>query len=324
MERKVVMKKIGIVGKGLIGRRLRERLEEAGYKIAFFLGRQAAEDFPGLLVRRDPGVVFVAISTLDHGEAARDYILACVQAEIPVITAEKGALAYHAMALKEHLSRIGFSAAVGGGTLMLQYARSRNLVGFACPVEIQGVFNGTSNFILDEMSRGRGLGEACAEASRLGYAEPGASSPLELINGELGDVVRKCCVFFNTTLAGPLDSLTPERLGSFVFGPEGLEKLARQGGNHRLIVSFSRSRKKPREKVVGTGVSATLGGWQISAGFRQISPADAIWLPGGVGNALHIVEGELGSGGKYTLSGPGAGAEPTTSAMLNDFENLTG
>ena len=37
---------------------------------------------------------------------------------------------------------------------------------------------------------------------------------------------------------------------------------------------------------------------------------------------VETLKGELGSSGIYTLSGPGAGIEPTTSTMLADFRRL--
>ncbi len=316
--------KVAIIGGGAIAKHLSARLESKGVSVCFSLRRNHTEpSFETLLAQEKPQAVFLAISTLDKGESARDYILACVKAGIPVITCEKGALAYHAEVLRPHLATIGFSATVGGGTRMLKYVAERHLADKQ--VEIHAIVNGTLNFIFDEVRRGgRSLGEACKEAYKLGYAEPGASDPLSLINGELKDVRMKTCVFFNTVLATQ-KLVTPDQFGLLEQTTDDLEQLSEEGGDHRLVVSFSNHKSTKEYPRFGKQFGLHfIDGWHITGAFRQITQASQLssWLPGGVGNAVHIIEGELGSGGKYTLSGPGAGHEPTTSAMLADFAEL--
>lgn len=315
------MKNVAIVGAGAIAKRLRERLEAERHHVCFSVRRDHnGPSFEELLDEHKPDAVFIAISTLDKGEAARDYILKTLSQCFKVITCEKGALAYFGEMLWGHLSQIGFSAAVGGGTRMLQYIKARRPNGQQ--TEIHAVLNGTLNFVFDEMRRGRALGEACGEASRLGYAEPGADGPLSLINGELVDVTRKTCVFFNTTLAYQ-EFLTPDALGQFCLNGQQIERLSKAGGDCRLVVSFSNSESTDTYEFVGESFGVKVGNWNVSGGFRKVANLSEFnWLPGGVGNAVHIIEGELGAGGKYTLSGPGAGVEPTTSAMLSDFHHL--
>ena len=125
---------------GGIAKHLQSRLVGQGHH-AWLTVRKSKEEFKALLRSEQIQAVFIAISTLDKGEAARDYILTCVEAGIPVITCEKGALAYHAKVLKPHLDYIGFSATVGGGTRMLKYVQDRQLTGKQ--VEIHAVVNGT-------------------------------------------------------------------------------------------------------------------------------------------------------------------------------------
>jgi homoserine dehydrogenase len=45
---------------------------------------------------------------------------------------------------------------------------------------------------------------------------------------------------------------------------------------------------------------------------------------GGANNALLMYEGKDGENGIYSVSGPGAGAEPTTASMILDLEKLLG
>ncbi len=280
---------------------------------------------------RRPGVVHLAISTLDKGECARDFILDCWDNNIPVVTCEKG-ISHHfkqlhgirAGILEEDVSPVPilkYNASVSGGVQVLEYLKSRHLN--MRVANIEGVLNGTCNFIFDYVASGKGtLAEACAMASVLGYADPGSSAPLPLINGELVDVVMKTCIFFNTVLSKG-SFLTPDLLGSFQLDANQLEELSGKARSYRLVVSFSNQGKRKLSFFNGH-FEAEADGWYIQGGFRDTREDDDLltWLPGGVKNAVHVVEGELGKGGAYTLLGPGAGAEETTTAMINDMLSL--
>ncbi len=335
--------KIAIIGAGSIAEHLQKRLKEMGHTVCWQLRRETYE-IEKIVYNREqmtlrqlfeeaefcvPQVVCIAISTLDKGESARDYIMDCARAGVSqIVTCEKGSLAFHAKELAPYFANedfelnstsLKFNATVTGGVQSLSYLRSRRLQKRIA--NVQAVLNGTLNFVFDMVERGgRSLGEACGEASRLGYAEPGATDALTLINGEMRDVVMKTCVLFNTTLARR-NFLTPEMLGDFQLTTTQLEELSEEAMNYRLVVSFS-NQPVFREHVFLEGNFATrIDGWHIQGGFRNTrGDAELLsWLPGGVGNAVHIVEGNFGLGGKYTLTGPGAGHEATTTAMLNDF-----
>ena len=91
-------------------------------------------------------LAFLTIPTFDTGETARDYILSFTGQSIPIVTSEKGALAYHFAELEEVIANglLGYSAAVGGGSRMIPYLRDRgsnNLYG------LHGVLNGTVNYL---------------------------------------------------------------------------------------------------------------------------------------------------------------------------------
>lgn len=185
-------RKVAIVGPGGVGSHLRARLEASGVNVCFTIRRNhTGPAFKDLLLREKPDAVCITISTMDRGESARDFILTSVENGVKAVTSEKGSWAYYPKVLKSHIKEIGFSAAAGGGTRMLRYVKERLIDGQQ--VEIHAVINGTLNFVFDEMRRGRTLGEACEEARKLGYAEPGATDALSLVNGELTDVRLKTC-----------------------------------------------------------------------------------------------------------------------------------
>ena len=88
-----------------------------------------------------------------------------------VVTANKGAVAGHWDALHAAARASGvplrFSAAVGGGAPVLEaLGRHRGAV-----VAIEGVMNGTANFILSKLGEGWSFQDALAEAQAKGFAE---------------------------------------------------------------------------------------------------------------------------------------------------------
>ena len=326
--------KAAIIGSGSIASELKRRLENQGDRVVSFVSRKGDrtdgslkkwddgplhENICKAVFAADPDIVFLTISTTDCGKAAKDYIKSFVT-DFPVVTCEKGALAYYADELLPFFGKIGYSASVGGGTHIINYVQARRLS--KRKVEIHAVLNGTLNFIFDEVARGGGgLAEVCREAVRLGFAEPGTEDPISLINGELKDVHMKTCVFFNS-LFGENGTISPHMFDGIRIAEEDVHALF--GEEYRFCVSFCRLSNPPeKERFFGhRSFGIKKGDWHIKGGFVSVGPLEEQWLPSGVGNAVHIIEGEFGSGGIYTLSGPGAGAEPTVTAMLNDAQLL--
>lgn len=98
-----------------------------------------------------------------------------------VVTANKAAVALHYDALQaaaaEGGASLAFSAAVGGGTPILEtIARLR--AGGAVE-SIEGVMNGTANFLLGKLAEGRAFDAAVAQAQALGFAEADPSTDVD-------------------------------------------------------------------------------------------------------------------------------------------------
>lgn len=98
-----------------------------------------------------------------------------------VVTANKAAVALHHEALQaaaaEGGASLAFSAAVGGGTPILEtIARLREGGAVA---SIEGVMNGTANFLLGKLAEGRALDDAVARAQALGFAEADPSTDVD-------------------------------------------------------------------------------------------------------------------------------------------------
>jgi len=303
---------VGIIGGGNVGSELYKRVISKGWKVkwvmktgGFFedlsdnkIGEK--EEYPSRV--KEVCLVFLAIPTLDDGKTAFNYIKTSLDAGIPVVSCEKGALSNYYSELEEAVEngKIGYSATVGGGSRLLRYLKER--VGSQVE-EIHAVVNGTLNYIFEGLSRGRSLGEVVEETKKLGYAEPKAENPLEIINQEaIRDVPMKTSILFNSC------NLVSERIVARDIQVQKIEKaelkkLEREASGRRYIVSITKN-SNDDEDVIG-GFKHRVGDWHISAGFKRTesNPLFRRLIPHGVNNAVLISEGEFGENGSYVLTG---------------------
>lgn len=96
-----------------------------------------------------------------------------------VVTANKAAVARHWESLHACASRHGgalrFSGAVGGGAPVLEALR--RLEGFV--VSVEGVMNGTCNYLLSRLAEGWSFDRALVKAQELGFAEADPSADVD-------------------------------------------------------------------------------------------------------------------------------------------------
>lgn len=324
--------KIALIGAGNICRELYGKIRSEGWNV------ECVVDVDGLwreLPKREKlgevqdyvkhleglDLVFLAIPTFDDGETAFRYMRTCLDKNIPVVTCEKGALSNHFSEFEGDLNRgrIGYSATVGGGSRLLRYLQERKGTQVR---ELHAVVNGTLNYIFDGLSKGRSLGEVIEETKKLGYAEPGATNPIEVINKEaIGDVPMKATILFNLFNPGE-ERISARDIKTSQIKDSELRTLEREAQERRYIVSISRT-ENGEENVIW-GFRHQVGNWYISAGFKHLrdNPLFRKLIPSGVDNALLISEGEFGRDGTYVLSGPGAGPGPTTNSMIIDAKNI--
>lgn len=159
-------------------------------------------DFPGLsysekfikdfnIILNDPSVKVVA-ELMGGKNPAYEFTKACLEAGKSVVTSNKELVATKgaellAIAEKNNVNYL-FEASVGGGIPVLrpiaQCLAANDLY------EVQGILNGTTNFIMTRMfTFGSSFEEALAEAMRLGYAE---KDPTDDVEGT--DACRKICI----------------------------------------------------------------------------------------------------------------------------------
>jgi homoserine dehydrogenase len=306
---------IGILGGGVVGGSLARRLLNDRATIARKTGldleliKVAVRDldkaraFPARYatsnleeVVDDPDVTLV-VELMGGLEPARGLVLRALAAGKPVVTANKELVAAEGPALFDAAASKGvsllFEAAVGGGIPLIR-PLMESLAGE--PISrVLGIVNGTTNYILTAIDEGgASYADALAEAQRLGYAE---SDPSADVSG--ADAAAKAAI-----LAGLAFGVW---VGPDQVYREGIDRLdaadlgfARQLG---YTVKLLAAADEGPEGVV-VRVHPTL--------IPRDHPLAAIR---GATNAV-FVEGP--GVGELLFSGPGAGGEPTATAVLGD------
>ncbi|MDN6522931.1 MAG: homoserine dehydrogenase, partial [Bifidobacterium crudilactis] len=124
----------------------------------------------------------IVIELIGGIEPARTFLMKAIESGASVVTANKALLAkcgpelYQAAA--EHGVDIYFEAAVGGAIPIVRPLRE-SLVGDRV-LSVMGIVNGTTNYILDEMTtKGLDFDEALKDAQRKGFAEADPTADIE-------------------------------------------------------------------------------------------------------------------------------------------------
>ncbi|MFQ3593057.1 MAG: homoserine dehydrogenase, partial [Gemmataceae bacterium] len=181
---------------------------------------------------RDPSIQ-VAVELVGGVDWARQAVLALLAAGKDVVTANKALLATHGVeifdAARRHGRAIAFEASVAGGIPIIA-ALTQSLAANQI-LSLQGILNGTCNFILTEMTdSGRDYEAALREAQRLGYAE---ADPTLDVDGT--DAAQKLAILAQIAfgLAVPLSAI--DRRGIIGIDPLDIKYAAELGYVIRLL-----------------------------------------------------------------------------------------
>lgn len=307
---------IGIAGAGTVGGTLVRRLVEERAVVTAKTGldlevrrvavRDASKERPGIppeivtaevMDLVDDPTVDLIVEVMGGLDPAGILVLAALRAGKPVVTANKELVAARGPELFAAAAEAGvpllFEAAVGGGIPIIR-PLIETLAGEQVD-RVLGIVNGTTNFILTSMAdQGVGYEEALAEAQRLGYAE---ADPTADVSG--ADAAAKAAILtglaFGTWVA-------PDRLhaeGITAISAADFRAADELGFVIRLLAVAERR---------SDGVSARVHPLMLPVDH----PLAAIR---GATNAIYI---EGPSVGELLFAGPGAGGEPTATAVLGD------
>jgi len=308
---------IGLLGAGIVGGTLIQRLVTEHAAIAAKTGldlqvrRVAVRDAsksrdlkvpPGVFTTEatevidDPAVDLV-VEVMGGQDPAGDLVLRALRAGKPVVTANKELIAARGPELIAAAEQSGvallFEASVGGGIPIIR-PLAESLAGERI-TRVMGIVNGTTNFILTRMTEeGTGYADALGEAQALGYAE---ADPAADVSG--ADAAAKAAI-----------------LASLAFGTwVGLDQVVREG----------------IESITATDIqyASDLGFTIKLLGIAEETPSGVstrvhpVLLPSdhplasirGATNAIFI-EGPAID--QLLFAGPGAGGDPTATAVLGD------
>jgi homoserine dehydrogenase len=148
--------------------------KESGRRVADLPGFQAGQSPAQLLATLAVDLVLEASPVdLKTGEPGLGVTRTSLRRGIPVVLANKGPLVLAFAELQAlataHGAALAYSATVCGALPVINLGQ-RDLVA-ADIIELAGIFNATTNFILAEMATGRSFADALAEAQQRGIAE---------------------------------------------------------------------------------------------------------------------------------------------------------
>jgi homoserine dehydrogenase len=251
-------------------------------------------------VLSDP-TIQVAVELVGGVDWARRAVLALLAAGKDVVTANKALLALHGAEVfdtaRRHGRAIAFEASVAGG-IPIVAALSQSLTANQI-VSLQGILNGTCNFILTSMSEhGRSYAEALAEAQRRGYAE---ADPTLDVDGT--DAAQKLAILAQLAFGMTVPVSAVDHRG--IANLHGMDiRYGRELGYTIKLLAEAWS----HERQLALHVSPVLL-WQQTP-LAQVR---------GAYNAIHVVGDAVGDTLYY---GQGAGQMPTASAVVADLIDM--
>jgi homoserine dehydrogenase len=241
-------------------------------------------------------VVEVTPVNIKNAEPALSHITKAFKTGKHVVTTNKGPLALAMPALTElaeyNKVYLRFSGTVGGGTPMLEFAK-RCLAGDRI-LAIRGILNGTTNYILTEMSQNRiTFQEALANAQKLGYAEREPSMDIDGF-----DAACKVVILANWIMNKKVTLKDVDRIGIRDVTLQALDEAAKRGNTIKLIGSIDGDRPSVKP--------------------TEIPKNNPLCVSG----VLNAVTFSTEYAGEQTIIGKGAGGMETASAVLRDLLDI--
>jgi homoserine dehydrogenase len=293
--------RIGLLGHGTVGGAFAELLEARADAIVPITGlrpeisgvlTRSRGDFEAILAGSD-----LIVEVMGGLEPARDHVLRAMRAGRHVVSANKQLLSQHGEELwacaREHGVQLRFEAAVAGVVPVIRVLQES--LAAAHVERIHGIVNGTTNYILTEMTRG-GLSyaDALRQAQALGYAE---ADPSDDVSGR--DAAAKMAILARLAFDTPVHLDQVRHEGIEHVGADDIAFAQELGLGLKLIGTA--------ERVAG-GISV-----RVHPAFLYAAhPLASVHGP------FNAVTVESDAITEITMSGPGAGGPQTASAVLGD------
>lgn len=233
-------------------------------------------------------------TNVDNGEPGLTHVLTALESDRHVVTSNKGPIALEYKRVTELAAKRGkelrFEASVGGAMPIISLVRE-NLAGNGV-ISIEGILNGTCNYILTRMAEEKLPYEhVLKEAQELGIAEADPSKDIEGI-----DTAVKLVILANSIFDMNAAYKEVEVTGITEITPEALKLADDEGYVIKLI------------------------GEVDNDGSLKVAPRlVAKGNPLNVGGTLNVATIKTDLAGEITVIGKGAGPIEAASAILSDI-----
>ena len=262
---------------------------------------QSSGSFSELLSQSETNILVEATPTnLETAEPALEHITTALNQNIHVATVNKGpiSLAFNALqALSQaHHVQLRYEGTVMSGTPLIDLAQ-HGLAGAAISC-VEGILNGTTNYMLTRMEAGASYSDALKEAQERGYAE---ADPSGDVDG--WDAAVKVSILAKVLFGRDLPVAQVDRAGISGVSSADIRAADKKGERIRLIATI----KNNGDRISGSVKPLSL---PLAHPLSQVQ---------GAMNAACLTTDTLGP---VTLIGAGAGGRETAQALLADILNI--
>jgi homoserine dehydrogenase len=314
--------KIGVLGLGTVGSGVVRLLRDHQAKISSITGcqleiktivvhnltKQRNVDLAGIeltdqfeKVLHDPEIE-VVVEVMGTVDTAKKYVEQLLRAGKHIITANKDLIATYGAELAELARENGcdlfYEASVAGGipilrTIVNSFAADRI-------VEVKGIVNGTTNYILTQMSQQQvSFAAALKAAQNLGFAEPDPTNDVEGIDAAYKMVI----------------------LTQFAFGMNISMKQLKIGGISDVKLADIQQAKELGYNIKLLGIAKLIEDQvDVSVGPVLVPKDQPLAAVQNENNAVLVTGAAVGETMFY---GPGAGELPTANSVLSDIIAVT-
>lgn len=314
------VQKIAVLGAGTVGSQVIRLIEEHQADLAARAGARlqvqsvlvrdvnAKRDFevdPALLTTDANEAIDgadIVIELIGSIEPAFTYVKRALGNGSTVITGNKALLAQHGAELYELAEQndtdLYYEAAVAGA-IPIVYGLRESIAGDRVN-RLVGIVNGTTNFILDQMTTtGATYEDALARAQELGFAEADPTADVEGL-----DAAAKCSIMASLAFHTRVSMADVKAQGISSITAEDIAQAAKSDMVIKLIAVAERSSATGEEGITAAVYPALI---PVSHPLATVS---------GAFNAI-LLDNE--SAGRLMFYGQGAGGAPTASAVLSDL-----
>lgn len=233
-------------------------------------------------------------SNYKDAEPGMTHITSAMKKGMHVISVNKGPLALAFPSLMELATynqvMFKFSGTVGGGTPILDYAK--NSLSGERITSFDGILNGTTNYILSNMTTGLTFGEALKDAKNKGYVEADESLDLDGL-----DAAAKLVILANWIMGLKVTMPDINCTGIRNVTTKDIKKAEKNNCAVKLIASCDK---------------------ELTVGPKEIPKEDPLCVNGTL-NAIAFTSEHSGT---QTIIGRGAGGMETASSILRDLLDI--